>query len=737
MKILKKALAGLTSLLLVGGGLALTATPAYAVDGVIPDQQLAECFNEALGRDVNTPITEADVNTFTGGLSCSNRNITNLEGLQHLTTFDYLDLSFNEGVSDINVLSNVTSIGQINLSSTSVSDITALTTVGLEGNVYLENTNISTVAPLAGKNFTILNIAGTNVTTVAPLEGSSIWYLYLPDSITNYENLVEFPALRNLGVGTLNNDNSHQINANITGLRSLEVKTLDIPAYSYLIPLIYQLESFTVQNTLNNITDISSLEMLGNYVPAERELQIVIDSNLVVEATYEAGTLTIPVELPQPILNGGISSLITTPSFQYDSIGYDGGVLTFTGVPEGQAQDATISFSINPNVTPNGNQYNPWVPGPGRTEPTNVYMNSIFTLNVENVVPEDEVKTLLWLDQDGNTSNETQIVSVNAGQGGGVLPEASLDFAVYNETVPFAESTVCSNPSLEGELADRFSFTNASSLNNTVSVLYADFADLPTGQYSYTLTCNDTNVTNNTLTFIIDLVNVIPAAPLVTEAVECPAITYVIDGENVIATFPFKVEAEDAGDVDYSIPMNFNDNFTLVDNNTGTSYSSSEEYYEGEGWNDYTVDVNDGVRTFTIGEPVVVTYVGAAEAFDSEDYNVTISGNLWITSTYYLDDNVWIGETALPWLVGCDFVEGVTPPVVEPPVVTPPVVQPPVEQPTVIQPPGTPGPETIKNGGADVEPFVLFGFGLMLLVFGAGGVLYARKKDTLFNQGKE
>ena len=726
MKILKKALAGLTSLLLVGGGLALTATPAYAVDGVIPDQQLAECFNEALGRDVNTPITEADVNTFTGGLFCSNRNITNLEGLQYLTTFDYLDLSNNTDVSDISVLSSVTSIGQINLSNTSVSDISALTTVGIEGNVYLEGTGISDVTPLAGKNFTILNISGTNVTTVAPLEGSPLWYLYLPDGVTNYENLVEFPFLRNLGVGTLNNDNSYQINANITGLRSLEVQTLDVPSYQWLSPMIYQLESFTVHNTASNLTDIYSLEMVGNYVPADRELQVSIQSNNVVDATYEAGTLSIPTELPQPILNGGISSLLTEPSFQYDSIGYENGVLTFTGVPEGQAQNSTISFGINPSATPNGNPYNPWVPGFGRTEPTNVYMNSVFTLNVENVVVEPDVKTLLWLDENGNTSPETQIVPVNAGQGGGVLPEASLNFAVYNESVPFNNSTVCLNPSLEGELADRFRFTNASSLSNTVSVLYADFATLPTGQYSYTLTCNDSDVTNNTLTFVIDLVNVIPAAPLATEAVECPVITYVIDGENVIATFPFKATAEDAGDVAYSIPLNYNDNFTLVDNNTGTIYPSSEEFYEGEGWNDYTVSVNDGIRTFTIGEPVVVTYIGAAEAFDVEDYNVTISGNQWITFSYLLNNNVWVPEVAQPWLVGCDFVAGVTPPV-EPPVVVPPVVVPPI----VVEPPVTPNPETIKNGGADIEPNILFGFGLILLAAGAGGVLYARKKAVI------
>lgn len=725
MKIFKKALAGLTSLLLVGGGLALTATPAYAVDGVIPDQPLAECFNEAMGRDVNTPITEEDVTSFSGALFCSNRGITNLEGLQYLTTFDYLDLSNNTGLSDISVLSNVTSISQINLNNTSVSDISALTTVGIEGNVYLENTNISDVTPLANKNFTILDISGTNVTTVAPLEGSRIWYLYLPDGVTNYENLVEFPFLRNLGVGTLTNDNSYQINANITGLRSLEVETLDIPSYYSLYPMIYQLESFTVQNTVNNITDIYSLEMLGNYVPADRELQVAIDNNIVVDATYQDGTLTIPTEIPQPILNGGISSLITTPSFEYDSIGYDFGVLTFTGVPEGQAQNATISFNINPSATPNGNELNPWVPGSGKTEPTNVYLNSIFTLSVENVVTEPETKSLVWVDQNGNTSNETQIVPVNAGQGGGVLPEASLNFAVYNETNPIAGTTVCLNPSLEGELADRFNFTNASSLNNTVSVLYADFADLPSGQYSYTLTCNDSDVTNNTLTFVIDLVNVIPAAPLPTEAVECPAITYVIDGENVIATFPFKVTAEDEGDVDYSIPMNYTDSFTLVDNNTDTVYPSSEEYYETEGWNDYTVTVNDGIRTFTIGEPVVVTYVGAAEAFDEEDYNVTISGNLWITSTYYLSDNVWIGEGAQPWLVGCDFTKEATPPVVvDPPIVVdPPVV---VEPPVIVDP-----PSTIKNGGADVEPFVLFGLGLMLLTVGAGGALYARKKAII------
>lgn len=726
MKILKKALAGLTSLLLVGGGLALTATPAYAVDGVIPDQQLAECFNEALGRDVNTPITEADVNTFTGGLSCSNRNITNLEGLQYLTTFDYLDLSYNAGLSDISVLSNITSVGQINLNSTSVSDISALTSVGIEGNVYLEDTEISDVTPLVGKNFTILNISGTNVTTVAPLEGSPLWYLYLPDGVTNYENLVEFPFLRNLGVGTLNNDNSFQINANITGLRSLEVQTLDVPSYAWLSPMIYQLENFTVHNTASNLTDIYSLEMVGNYVPADRELQVSIQSNNVVDATYEAGTLSIPTELPQPILNGGISSLLTEPSFQYDSIGYENGVLTFTGVPEGQAQNSTISFGINPSATPNGNPYNPWVPGFGRTEPTNVYMNSVFTLNVENVVVEPDVKTLLWLDENGNTSPETQIVPVNAGAGGGTLPEASLSFAVYNESVPFSNSTVCLNPSLEGELADRFRFTNASSLSNTVSVLYADFATLPTGQYSYTLTCNDGDVTNNTLTFVIDLVNVIPAAPLATEAVECPVITYVIDGENVIATFPFKATAEDAGDVAYSIPLNYNDNFTLVDNNTGTVYPSSEEFYEGEGWNDYTVSVNNGIRTFTIGEPVVVTYEGAAEAFDVEDYNVTISGNQWITFSYLLNNNVWIPEGAQPWVVGCDFVAGVTPPV-EPPVVVPPVVIPPV----VVEPPVTPNPETIKNGGADIEPNILFGLGLILLAAGAGGALYARKKAVI------
>lgn len=727
MKTLKKILAGITSFLLVSSGIAFIATPAYAADGVIPDPNLAACFNEALGRDQNTPITETDVSSYTGDLVCTSRDITDLTGLEYLTEVSYLGLSGNENLTDITPLSGIETISQLNISSTGVSDLSPLTDVDIRANVYLTDTPISDVSPLAGKTFGVLDISGTNVSDISSLYGSPIWFLKLPYSVNNYENLTEFPNLSYLAVGSLDMTNYWQINANIENLVNLEIGSLDIPDYSYLSSVIHQLRYLNILSTVGNLTDIYNLEYTGINTSPTTEANISISSFTTVNATFDdSGVLNVDVSIPQPILDGGLDSLLLEANFPYESVSYDLGTLTFTGVDGNSLSGAEIYFGFNPEASPYGTNNNPWEAYENREYPTNLYMNITYSLNVTDVTPpvDDTTKTLMWWSDnydDYTTSPATG--SINVGADSGVTLGVTKYFSVVSDTTGPAS---CANPRIEGENAEAFTFMQF----NNQTELYVEsiqMMSLETGEYTYTIFCDDPGMENQSLTLVLDILNIVPLAPVGIEMVECPVITYTIDGNDVTAQFYFEAVAEDKGnDVDYVSPMGFYETVEITDNVTGSVYVSEEEYYETDAWLDPNVKVADGLRTFSVKEPFTVKFPGAAEAFNHEEYNVTISSSVWVPTAYYLSNNAWYPEINALYQVGCVFDASVSQP--EPPVIDNPTDDTPTDEP-VKNTPKTP----LKNGGADVEPIVFLVIGGVVLLIGAGGaglVLYRRKLNN-------
>ncbi|MDR0848332.1 MAG: leucine-rich repeat domain-containing protein, partial [Propionibacteriaceae bacterium] len=143
-----------TALVLAVGVLAGVAPVASAGPNdpvTIPDTNLRACINSALGQPSGATVTISQAQTL-ASLSCPNRGIANLTGLEAFTSLHTLTLY-------LNVVSSVAPLA----------GLTSLTNLGLSGN------QVSDVSPLGGlTSLTYLNLSGNRVTDMSPLAGLSV-----------------------------------------------------------------------------------------------------------------------------------------------------------------------------------------------------------------------------------------------------------------------------------------------------------------------------------------------------------------------------------------------------------------------------------------------------------------------------------------------------------------------------------------------------------------------------------
>ena len=143
-------------------------TTAQTVD--IPDANLREAINEALGKAPTARITVDEMERLTR-LDANNRGISNLTGLETATNLEALRLNHNL-ISDISSLAGLLRLHRIELEDNTIADISPLKGLINLNRVYIAHNLISDISPLGELvNLGTIGIGHNVVDDWSPLAG--------------------------------------------------------------------------------------------------------------------------------------------------------------------------------------------------------------------------------------------------------------------------------------------------------------------------------------------------------------------------------------------------------------------------------------------------------------------------------------------------------------------------------------------------------------------------------------
>ena len=229
----------LTTLALAAGlafsGLTLAASPAQAVNDVVPDANFRACLNtKYLGAAATAPISSAQLNGV-GYVDCDDLPIVSIEGAQYLTGLTSLILN-NDQIVDVTPLAGLTNLTYLNLSMNKIVDATPLAGLTNLTELWTPYNQIANIAPLAGlTNLTTLAVGFNPIADVAPLAGlTKLTSLFLYKS--QIANLAPLARLTNLIELYLDGNRITDL-APLTGLTNLTVLSLSDNQIADLAPL--------------------------------------------------------------------------------------------------------------------------------------------------------------------------------------------------------------------------------------------------------------------------------------------------------------------------------------------------------------------------------------------------------------------------------------------------------------------------------------------------------------------
>lgn len=133
-------------------------------------------------------------------LTAREKEIQNLQGLQHAANLTNLDLGKND-IGDITPLADLTNLENLNLASNDISDITPLENLTALTNLYLGNASITDITPLENlTNLKYLYLGWNNISGITPLKTlTNLKDLDLSDNdVRDIEPLENHTNLRNV-----------------------------------------------------------------------------------------------------------------------------------------------------------------------------------------------------------------------------------------------------------------------------------------------------------------------------------------------------------------------------------------------------------------------------------------------------------------------------------------------------------------------------------------------------------
>lgn len=532
--------------------------------------------------------------------------------------------------------------------------------------------------------------------------------------ITSLEGL---QSATNLITVNLNDNNISDVSplSNLTNLYEVRLSNNSISDISPLSGIAADL--FYLDISANQVFDISPLSQIGQNITNDDFIggQFVSSPTLfaggqIVEKTTSfgypylfdlprnQGDFTFNEDLTVPSWNGvagsGFESYVPNYLQTNDGVYIDpaNGAVTIFNLGEG-GNVVPVKSSIDGAATESGNASFPYAEIPNLTAFGEPLRTQVLWDTTSSFVLEDQ--HYLWTDENSPTGGERQLFDVTVPANSKVSQEA----LVRNLTVPTnITAQACGNPTITSVIyngtdvvEDFSSFVYIEGNNvvfdssNGLEPIYPVF-----GFDSYNIDVNCFDAVGNSYN-ILASVNFAFEDIIETE-------TALRWNDNTISK-EISVNQGVSSSEDFTLFAFEND---VVDPSSSTvCVNPSAEYNNGSGWGALPEWASVSGNTITVSSNAPVTQEGEFNSFRivCGDSGVNASQNL-------ITLNVVI-------------VGSVTPPV-EPPVIEPPVV---VEPPSVVEP-----PKVIKNGGAEVEPNILFGFGLILLAAGFGGALFTRKK---------
>ena len=279
---------------------------AFAQAVNIPDANLRNAIREALNLPAGAPITQADMRQLTG-LSASDRQITDLTGLEYAANLTNLVLGSNYisdlaplakltklellwlwnnplsdlspladlihletvdfagcQISDVTPLSNLTQLTTLILRHNRITDLTPLTRLKKLEDLLLWSNPCSDLSPLSGlTNLKSADLSECQISDITPLSNlTQVTTLKLSDNrmvdITPLSNLTQLTLLR------LNNNRIEDISS-LANLTKLEVLHLDRNRITDIVPLVNLVllnELRINDNEVVNVMPLASLAQL-------------------------------------------------------------------------------------------------------------------------------------------------------------------------------------------------------------------------------------------------------------------------------------------------------------------------------------------------------------------------------------------------------------------------------------------------------------------------------------------
>ena len=227
------------------------------------DPNLEAAVRDAIGKPTG-PIYSSDLVGLTS-LSASQKNITDLTGLEHCTSLTVLHLSGNQ-ISDVSPLANLITLTELWLESNQISDISSLANLTNLISLDLRGNQISDISPLANlTNLTELRLSSNQISNISPLANlTSLTELYF--CCNQISDVSPLANLTNLIFLYLYANQISDISplADLTSLTYLGLYTNQISDISPLANLTSLTSLYLHDNQISDISPLVQNEGLGS-----------------------------------------------------------------------------------------------------------------------------------------------------------------------------------------------------------------------------------------------------------------------------------------------------------------------------------------------------------------------------------------------------------------------------------------------------------------------------------------
>ncbi|OQR54794.1 leucine-rich repeat domain-containing protein [Bacillus sp. CDB3] len=231
---------------------------------IVVDKKLQQYINKnALGRkDIDAPITKADVLQIKELVVYGGKGINNLAGLEHMVNLETIRLNESE-VSDLSPIANLNNLKFLDLSSNQIENIEPITGLNKIQDLSLRDNKIIDLKPLSNlKKVRVLDLVGNKIENIKPLfTMPTLGKLYVANNnISDITGIEQLNKVKELWIGNNNITNLESI-SKMESLIKLEVRDAEIRDITPLAKM-KNLQSLDLEE--NYISDVSALSELTN-----------------------------------------------------------------------------------------------------------------------------------------------------------------------------------------------------------------------------------------------------------------------------------------------------------------------------------------------------------------------------------------------------------------------------------------------------------------------------------------